>query len=594
MGLHIASRMKYLAIVAFIFPLGIFGQKFSELEINRWKKQAQQVIIIRDNWGVPHVYGNTDADAVFGFAYAQAEDAFDHMEDNYIRALGRASEIYGEKEFKTDVEAHAFEIGKIAKNEFSQSSGQMKNMYVSFADGVNYYLYKHPSKKTALLKKIEPWYPLAFLRFKYYIGEYLGDIGFDNKNFKVDYSRIQTGSNAWAIAPSKTVSGNAMLFINPHTNYYGFGSFYEGHVYSGEGWNFSGATRLGLPFLYIGHNEYLGWALTDNHFDKGDLYVENFNNPEDSLAYKYGASHKHAIAWIDTVVVNNSGKRESRIVHLRKTHHGPILPFVDHKQLAVRLVNFEQSGWLDEYYTMTKARSFAEFKNALEKIRMPYNNIVYADKSGNIFYVYNAAIPIRNKEFDWSKPVDGSDPGTEWHGYYPFSELPQMLNPKDGFVQNCNSSPFITTATENLKKEDFPFFVNSWEKDTRRAMRSRELLSTTDKFSFEKFTQNATDTKVQIAKDFITALGRAYDTLKTTDAKRAMALEPMMLELNHWDYISTKESVAMTLLSSSIEQFSFEENIDMISALEKAVASLEKKWDTWKVPCISKPTGYKE
>ena len=204
--------MKYLSIVAFILPLGIFGQTFSISEINHWKKQAQEVIIIRDNWGVPHVYGKTDADAVFGFAYAQAEDVFDLMEDNYIRGLGRASEIYGEKEFKTDVEVHAFEIGKIAKSEFIQSSLQMKNMYVSFADGVNYYLYKHPSKKTALLKKIEPWYPLAFLRFKYYIGEYLGTIGFDDKNVNVDYSKIQRGSNAWAIATSKTVSGNAMLF----------------------------------------------------------------------------------------------------------------------------------------------------------------------------------------------------------------------------------------------------------------------------------------------------------------------------------------------------------------------------------------------
>lgn len=585
-----------------LIPAFAFGQSFSKEEIKRWQNQAQNVTIIRDKWGVPHVYGKTDADAVFGFAYAQAEDAFDHIEDNYIRALGKAAEIYGETEFSNDVSVRAFEIPKLAKDEYVHSSPSMKKIYTAFGDGLNYYLYKHPSKKTVLLKKIEPWYPIALLRFKYYIGEFIQNIGLSNNNFNTEYQVKQTGSNAWAIAPSKTAAGNAMLFINPHVPFFGLATFYEGHLHSEEGWNFSGLTRQGFPLLYSGHNEFLGWALTDNYWDEGDFYTETFDNPTDTLAYKYGDGYRHAIAWNEKIIVNNNGKKETREVHLLKTHHGPILPFFEGKKVAVKLVNFEKTGWFDEYYAMTKAQSFTEFKKALENVKVPYMNIIYADNKGNIFYVYNGAIPLRDTAFDWSKPVDGSNPATEWKGYYKFSELPQIFNPEDGFVQNCNSSPFTTTNTHNLKKEDFPRGMMVQKEDTRRAQRSREILSTSDKFSFESFKQAATDRKVLIAKEFIIALDSAYDSLKIKDTAHSLALKPVMQELNNWNYVSATTSIAMTLFISCMEQIAVNEKsrpylfylagrtetrpvgIDLISPLEKAVAALEKKWGTWKVP----------
>lgn len=569
-------------LIIFFLPLCTVGQSFSEKDVRQWQQQSARVTIIRDNWGVPHIYGKTDADAAFGFGYAQAEDAIDHIEDNYIRALGRAAEIYGEKEFQKDVEVRAFEIPKIAKDEFAHASGSMKKIYTAYADGLNFYLYKHPQRKTALLNKIEPWYCIALLRYKYYIGEFIENIGLSSNNFSVDYSAKATGSNAWAIAPSKTTSGNAMLFINPHVPFFGAATFYEAHLYSDEGMNFSGLTRQGFPLLYSGHNEWLGWALTDNYWDEGDMYIETFDDPNDTLAYKYGDGYRHAIAWTEMIIVNSNGKKESREVQLLKTHHGPVLPSFDGKRVAVRLVNFEQAGWFDQYYAMTKAKSFEEFRKVLQGVKVPYMNITYADNKGNIFYVYNGAIPIRDTAFDWSKPVDGSDPGTEWKGYYRFSALPQLLNPHDGFVQNCNSTPFTTTSNNNLKKGDYPSAMMLQQNDTRRAQRSREILSASGKFSFETFKQTVTDTKV-LAKDLITALNNAHAGLKSKDAKRALSLEPVMRELNNWDCVSTIESVAMTLLTSCMNQLTLDQNIDFVSALERAVADLEKKWGTWKV-----------
>ncbi|MGH9961097.1 MAG: penicillin acylase family protein, partial [Pyrinomonadaceae bacterium] len=341
--------------------------KSKNLEVS--SRLANQVTIHRDIYGVPHVFGRTDASTVFGFAYAQAEDNFWRVEENFILAVGRASELYGETSLNEDRLNHALEIPRRAREEYSRLDRQMRALCDAFAAGFNYYLARHPEVRPRLLSQIEPWYTLAFIRYNYYQNGFARDRSLrqsglqtaENKNDLSDH----TGSNGWVIGPSKSATGHAMLFINPHLPFFGSGQVYEGHVHSDAGWNFTGYTRFGFPFPYVGHNENGGWVSTDNAADLTDVYVETFDDPARPLAYKYGNGYRLATEHVVEILVKTNTGIETRRFTTRKTHHGPILGTRDGKMLAVRMAKFESDGWLREWYDMTKATSLPALTRAM-------------------------------------------------------------------------------------------------------------------------------------------------------------------------------------------------------------------------------------
>lgn len=290
---------------------------------------ARTVTIYRDTYGVPHVFGRTDAATAFGFAYAQAEDNFWRVEENFISALGRAAEIYGEEALNEDRRNHALEIPRLAQAEYRRLDPHMRAICDGFAAGFNYYLAVHPEVHPRLLTRIEPWYTLAFIRYNYYQNGFARDNNIWSTEFRTAEvpSELQqnVGSNGWVIGPSRSASGHAMLFINPHLPFFGSGQVYEGHVHSEEGWNFSGYTRFGFPFPYVGHNENGGWVSTDNAADLEDVYLETFDDPERPLAYKYGTGHRLATERVEEILVKTPGGMETRRFNMRKTHHGPVV-----------------------------------------------------------------------------------------------------------------------------------------------------------------------------------------------------------------------------------------------------------------------------
>jgi penicillin amidase len=401
------------------------------------------------------------------------------------------------------------------------------------------------------------------------------------EDFKV--AAASQGSNMWAITPAKSASGHAMLFINPHQPFFGTGQWYEGHVHTGEGWNMSGASFFGSFFPTIGHNEFLGWSHTVNAPDIVDVWEETFDKPGDPLAYRYDGGYRRATEWTDSVKIKTDAGMTERKFTFRKTHHGPIVAKREGKWLSVRMAQFEEGGQVDEWYAMGKARNLEEFKKAMSATAVPMFNAVYADRDGNIFYVYNGAVPRRSPKYDWSKPVDGSTSETEWHGYHAFSELPQVTNPQSGFVQNCNSTPFTTTVFENPDPAQFPKYMVG-EGDTARARVSRRILWNKDKFSFEDWARAGFDTYVIQAETEIPDLVKAWE--KNPNAK----VRDAVTELQNWDHISRTSSVPMTLYMLWRERqygtavIRADGKEDPVQSLEKAIDKLTTTFGTWRVP----------
>ncbi len=616
------------------------GDTASGGDAARAAELARAVTIYRDSYGVPHVYGPTDTSCVFGFVYAQAEDYFWQIEDSYLRSLGRAAEVHGEKSLPDDLVNRALEITKLSKDEYERSSQKTKEICRSVSDALNYFLSVNPRVKPRLITHFEPWHTIAFRRYVLYQAFIYGKAGLKTKPKEgeketdidilkavqevhgdttgaidfpaslrderaaaardLDSMARHVGSNMWAVRPEKSASGHALLLINPHQPFFGPGQWYEGHVHSDEGWDLLGACFFGSPFPTLGYNGHVAWSHTVNNPDIVDLYAITFDKT-DPLNYRYGDGWRRATAWTESVAVKTPKGVVNRSFRFTKTHQGPIVGLKDGKPLAIRLAKLEEGGAIDQSYAMGRSKNVAEFKAAMRACNLPMFNAVVADTGGNIYYVYNGAVPKRSPKFDWTKPVDGSNPETEWQGYLSFDELPQVENPKCGFVQNCNQSPLTTTPVgkelrpgetdENPRADRFPKYLMATEKDkdNPRAQISRRILHGTAKFTYEDWTRDAFNTNILEAELRIPDMVKDWNTLAAKDPDRAAKLKEPIELLKGWDCVSSLDSVPMTVFADTYAKFLklMEEkdlkNLPRMRALEAALADLQKVYGTWKV-----------
>ncbi len=574
---------------------------------------ARAVTIYRDSFGVPHIFGKTDASVVFGLAYAQCEDNFWQLETDYINALGRAAELEGEKGLARDLVYRLFEIERLSKAEYDRLPGKTRELCDAFAAGVNHFLARNAHVKPRLLSGLEGWQVIAMTRS--------GRVGSVNRlglnanelqlgkraapdkaeakipvfdSFPAWFAQSNLaqdeGSNMWAIAPKKSASGNAMLFINPHVGFFGGGQRYEAQLRSEEGLNAYGFAILGTAYIRSGFNQAFGWSHTNNYADTADVYLETFDDANNPLNYRYGAGYRTATEWTDVVRVKTDAGIEARRYRFRKTHHGPIIGMRDGNAVAARIARLEEGGEVEQRFAMNRARNLPEFKAALSKLSLTGSNTLYADNRGNIFYVHGNAVPKRATNFDWTKPVDGSTPNTEWQGYHTLEELPVFLNPKSGFLQNCNSTAFLTASSKenaegNPAKGKFPAYMVP-EEDTPRARSSRRILEAKKKFSYDDWTKASMDTTVGEAATGIQALADEWELLKREDEARAEEIKPVLWELKAWDQIAREDSVPTTLFILSLERANSERGetkFKRLRALERVVLELERGFGSWHV-----------
>ncbi len=526
-----------LAALALI-PRGVHAQ---DSERARWRAEAQASIIVRDNWGIAHVHGKTDADAVFAMVYAQAEDDFNRVETNYLNALGRLAEAEGEGAVYQDLREKLFIDPADLKAKYAQSPAWLQRLMVAWADGLNFYLAQHPNVTPRVIRHFEPWMALSFSE-----GSIGGDIeSISVKGLEAFYGPRKiavatapvsalleepSGSNGIAIAPSNTADHHALLLINPHTSFF-FRS--ELQMTSDEGLDAYGAATWGQFFLYQGFNERVGWMHTSTTADAIDEFAETIVKQDGKLFYRYGTALRPVT--VSTIVVPyraKDGTMAHRTFTVFRTHHGPIVREADGKWISVSLM-YKPIQALSQSYLLTKARNYADYMKVMALKANSSNNTVYADADGQIAYLHPQFIPKRNDRFDYTKPVDGADPATDWQGETALGDLPQVLDPPNGWIMNTNDWPYSAAGPYSPKRADFPGYMDA-RGENPRGLHATLLLTGKTDFTLEGLRGAAFDSYLPAFAKLIPPLVQAYDGLPTSSPYRRDLADQIAL-LRGWD-----------------------------------------------------------
>lgn len=600
-------------VLLLLLSSSVVAQNVNNEEVKRWSQQASQVTIHRDKWGIAHIFGKTDADVVFGALYAQCEDDFARVERNYLTATARLAEAEGETFIYHDLRTRLFIDTTKAIAIYNGSPAWLKKVCTAFADGVNYYLYTHPDVKPKLLRRFQPWMPLLFSEgsiggdieqvslngLKEFYGKLPGDL---KQEFTDDGLEPEPkGSNGFAIAPSRSTSGNSLLLINPHTSFY-FRS--ELHMVSEEGLNAYGAATWGQFFIYQGFNSHCGWMHTSSQADAMDEYAEAIVKKKDALYYKYGKELKPLTPEKISITYRNGNsvsKKEFTVYH---TNHGPVVAQREGKWISMKIM-IEPLKALTQSYLRTKAVTFDDFKKTMDLNTNSSNNTVYADDQGNIAYWHGNFIPKRDTRFNWNAPLDGSNPATEWKELHTVNEMIHVYNPATGWIQNCNSTPFTVSGTSSPDKSKFPNYMAP-DAENARGIHAIKVLEKETAFTLDKLIAAAYDSYLPGFEKLVPSFVKAYDELAiTNDTLKTKYAEPVQAVRN-WDLRYSTTSVPTTLsiywavrlrqntlskIPAGLDQLRIitwlqteTTSAEKMKALAETVAELQRDFGSWKQP----------
>ncbi|MGZ2412784.1 acyl-homoserine-lactone acylase [Sphingomonas sp. F9_3S_D5_B_2] len=544
---------------AAFLPLLLILTAAAPPELARWRSEAARVTITRDEWGIAHVHGKSDADAVLGMIYAQAEDDFPRIEANYLTNLGRTAEADGEKAIWQDLRARLYVSESELKAEYAESPAPMQRLMNAWADGLNYFLATHPNVRPRVLTRFEPWMALSFTE---------GSIGGDIERIDLDqlksfysrrhddvvsvsvpqtaaaanrWARKQTrsddytrdteprGSNGIAIAPKLTGDG-ALLLINPHTSFY-FRS--ELQMSSDEGLNAYGAATWGQFFIYQGFNPHAGWMHTSSGVDNVDEFAETIRRRGRGFCYRYGSECRPVGVRPVTIGYRTAaGRLASRSFTTYRTGHGPIVRSEKGRWIAFAMMNRPIEA-LQQSFLRTRATDLQSFMKVAELKANSSNNTVFADDKGEIAVLAPQFMPRRDNRFDYTKPVDGSDPATDWKGLHAVSELPNTINPPTGWAFNSNDWLYSAAGQYSPKPNNFPAYLDMAGANYRTVHDVR-LLSQPGRWSLDRLQAAAYDSAQPAFEALVPMLVRAWQVLPSSDPRRARFADSIAA-LNSWD-----------------------------------------------------------
>jgi acyl-homoserine-lactone acylase len=545
--------MKKFILVLAAFAVGAQAQQPANADVAKWERQAKGIDIVRDDWGIAHIHGKTDADAVFGMMYAQAEDDFNRVETNFINSMGRLAEAEGEAEVYRDLRMKLFIDPDTMKADYAKSPQWLKALMNSWADGLNFYLYKHPEVKPRVIKHFEPWMALTFSE-----GSIGGDIERVNLNQLAAFYGKQpeakvsgeeenryvepTGSNGIAIAPANTANHHALLLINPHTSFF-FRA--EQQVTSDEGLNAYGASTWGQFFIYQGFNEHTGWMHTSSGVDAVDEYLETVSKKGNGYVYRYGSEERSVVAKTIVVPFTNGAVMAKKEFTVYYTQHGPIVREANGKWVAFRIMQ-EPLKALIQSYSRTKTKDYKSYRETMELHANSSNNTIFADGSGNIAYFHGNYIPKRDPKFDWTKPVDGSDPTTDWQGLLTVDQSPHLLNPASGWIYNSNNWPWSAAGPSSPKRDAFPVYVDMGREESPRGYHAMRVLENKKDFTINSLIAAAYDSYLPAFASMIPSLLKAYDATPADNPLRTKVAEQIKM-LRDWDYRWSTTSIPTSL-----------------------------------------------
>ena len=556
-------------------------------DVSHWEERAQNITIVRDDWGVPHIHGRTDADAIFGLMYAQAEDDFNRIEVNFLNSQGRLAEAEGEEEIWRDLRMKLFIDPEEMRALYQEAPQWLKDLMDGWADGLNYFLHTHPEVEPLVITHFEPWMALTFSEGsiggdiervnlggleEFYGGEPREELrraasnGSDGEGASPSFvaraapHRVESGlnlvgaladaagepfepsgSNGIAIGPTNTVNGNALLLINPHTSFF---FRHEAHVTSDEGLNAYGALTWGQFFIYQGFNETAGWMHTSSSADNIDEFLETIVETEEGLFYQYGDELRPVEVREVTVPYRAGTGLAERSFTVYRTHHGPIVRSAEGKWVASALME-EPLKALIQSYSRTKANNLEDYLAVMENHTNSSNNTLFADAEGNIAYFHSNFVPERDPGFDYSRPVDGSNPITDWQGVHSVEESPNSINPASGWAYCTNNWPYSASGPSSPRQVDYPDYMDTGSENFR-GLHAIMLLEDKHDFTLDGLLDAAFDSYLTGFEDLIPAVLRAYDGTPDTDPLKVRLAEQIQ-SLRGWDLRWGVESIPTSL-----------------------------------------------
>ncbi len=536
-----------------LFLLLISFQTFAQIN-------PANIQIVRDKWGVPHIYAKTDPEVAYGLAYAHAEDDFGTIQQTLLAGKGMLGQVKGKDGATADFVVQFLRCREVVEQQYDTTlSPDFKALVEGYVAGFNSYAREHPEE--VLLKKAFPVTPKDYMTaITLSLSIISGLDGVLNQVFNGKLKTLEQfksgGSNAMAIHSSKTTDGKTYLANNSHQPLEGPVSWYEAHLCSEQGWNILGGLFPGGCVIFLGVNENLGWAHTVNYNDKIDVFQLEID-PKNPLKYRFDGE------WLDL---------EERKIPLKVKTKGLVIPVkkkaywskygatIRTKQgtFAIRLGATQDIRGTEQWYRMNKSRNFSEFYKAMEMTAIPGFNTIYADKYDTIFYVSNGKIPFREKGHDWKNTISGNTSKTLWTTFHPLKDLPQYVNPKAGYLFNTNNTPFDATAIdENLKKENFDPSIGIETLNNNRSLRFQELISSYSKINYEEFKRIKYDNQLP-------SHGLAYpinvDELFNLQPSEYTDIQDIIENLNHWNQKADADSKGAAIFTMFV--YSLREKFD--------------------------------